>query len=101
MNDIAKEEMIPFKQVPKWCGKNMGKRVHRSTIRRWMFRGVRGVKLETIMIHGKRFTSKEALLRFFTTTKESGSRSEVSSSKTQKQSARLRASEVNLESEEI
>lgn len=39
-------------------------RPHVSTIWRWVNRGVRGVKLETIMVGGRRFTSREALERF-------------------------------------
>ena len=31
---------------------------------RWRLRGIRGVKLETIKIGGRRFTSAEALARF-------------------------------------
>jgi len=35
-----------------------------STLHRWRQRGVRGVQLETCLIGGKRYTSKEALQRF-------------------------------------
>ena len=37
---------------------------HISTVWRWVNRGVRGVVLETIVIAGRRFTSREALQRF-------------------------------------
>ena len=37
---------------------------HVSTLHRWRLRGVRGVKLETVLIGGRRFTSEEALRRF-------------------------------------
>ena len=39
-------------------------RPHLSTLHRWRLRGVRGVKLETFLIGGRRFTSREALERF-------------------------------------
>jgi hypothetical protein len=39
-------------------------RPHLSTIHRWRLRGVRGVKLETCLVGGKRVTTHEALLRF-------------------------------------
>src|SRR5262245_29296010 len=39
--------------------------VHVSTIHRWRLRGVRGVRLETLMRGGVRYTSTEALERFF------------------------------------
>ena len=35
-----------------------------STIHRWRLRGVRGIKLETLLVGGRRFTSREALERF-------------------------------------
>lgn len=37
---------------------------HIATIVRWATRGVKGVKLETIMVGGRRFTSVEAIARF-------------------------------------
>lgn len=39
--------------------------VSTATMARWIQRGVRGVKLETIAIGGRRLTSEEALSRFF------------------------------------
>ena len=39
-------------------------RPHVSTLHRWRIRGVQGVKLETVRIGGRRFTSLEALERF-------------------------------------
>jgi hypothetical protein len=39
-------------------------RPHLSTLQRWRLRGVRGVKLETILVGGRRVTSQEAIERF-------------------------------------
>ena len=39
-------------------------RPHVATLHRWRLRGVRGIKLSTILIGGKRFVSREALTRF-------------------------------------
>ena len=39
-------------------------RRHVSSLVRWAKKGVRGVRLETIKIAGRRFTSKEAMRRF-------------------------------------
>lgn len=74
MIDIVNEQMIPFSKIPAWCEKHIGHRVNRSTVHRWRLRGVRGSKLETVLIGGRRFTSQEALLRFFdrTTAAEDG-----------------------------
>jgi hypothetical protein len=37
---------------------------HVSTLFRWATRGVRGVKLETCLLGGRRYTSRQALQRF-------------------------------------
>lgn len=42
-----------------------GRGVHQATWHRWMVRGCRGVRLEFILIGGRRFTSAEAMNRFF------------------------------------
>jgi hypothetical protein len=39
-------------------------RPHASTLLRWALRGVKGVKLETVIVGGRRFTSLEAIQRF-------------------------------------
>jgi len=39
-----------------------------SSIRRWSRHGVRGAKLETILVGGRRFTSLEAIERFLALT---------------------------------
>jgi hypothetical protein len=39
-------------------------RPHISTLIRWWRRGVRGVKLETVLVGGRRYTSLEAIQRF-------------------------------------
>lgn len=36
----------------------------RPTLERWMRKGCRGIRLETVKIGGKRYTSKEAIQRF-------------------------------------
>ena len=63
--DIACEELIPIREVPKRLPKKPGdKRVHISAVYRWMKKGVRGVKLDSVSIGGTRYTSIEALQRF-------------------------------------
>jgi hypothetical protein len=37
---------------------------HTSTLIRWALRGLRGVRLETVLIGGRRYTSVEAIERF-------------------------------------
>jgi hypothetical protein len=36
-----------------------------ATAWRWALKGIRGVKLETVMMGGRRYTSREAVDRFF------------------------------------
>lgn len=42
-----------------------GKKIHVATLYRWANVGLHGVRLETVQIGGHRYTSKEALGRFF------------------------------------
>ncbi len=62
MRDISEEELVSFTQAR---GLVPGKRPHLSALYRWAYKGVRGVKLEYVMIGGAKFTSREALQRFF------------------------------------
>lgn len=68
MIDVTNESLIPFRDVPAWTKEHLGHRVHPSTIQRWRLRGARGVKLETLLAGGTRYTSSEALSRFFAAT---------------------------------
>jgi Protein of unknown function (DUF1580) len=58
--EIANETLISFQEAPAF----VPGRPHISTLHRWRLRGVRGVRLETVLIGGRRFTSREALQRF-------------------------------------
>ena len=69
MIDIVNEQMIPLSKIPAWCEKQLG---HPSTVHRWRLRGARGSKLETVLVGGRRYTSQEALLRFFDHTTTAG-----------------------------
>jgi hypothetical protein len=60
MIDRMTETLIPIEQVPDELPSNP----HPSTVHRWRLRGIAGVKLETLKIGGRRFTSKEAIERF-------------------------------------
>ncbi len=58
--DIRSETLLTFPEAAKL---RPGRR-HLSTLHRWRLRGVRGIKLETALIGGRRYTSEEALDRF-------------------------------------
>ena len=58
--DFGSETLLSLSQAAK----SLPGRPHLSTIFRWHLRGVKGIRLETCCIGGKRFTSVEALKRF-------------------------------------
>jgi hypothetical protein len=60
MTDLLDEELHPLAKA----GELLTCRPHRSTAIRWADRGVRGSRLETVTIGGRRYTSREALTRF-------------------------------------
>lgn len=56
------ESLIPFSDArTAFPG---GKRLSLATLHRWRLHGVRGVRLETILVGGMRYTSREAISRF-------------------------------------
>ena len=60
--DSRVETLIPFAQAGEaFPGKD---RVSPATLHRWRLHGVRGVKLETLLVGGLRYTSTEAIYRF-------------------------------------
>ena len=59
------EDLVPLSKCPSHLEKRLGKRVHIISVHRWANKGVAGVKLATLYIAGRRYTSKEAIERFF------------------------------------
>lgn len=62
--DFKTETLIPLSKA----GEELPGGRHLSTVNRWWRRGVRSVRLETVMVGGKRYTTREALHRFFAAT---------------------------------
>jgi hypothetical protein len=60
MVDINREQLLTFTQAAKL----LPGRPNVATLWRWRTAGCRGVKLETVLVGGKRYTSQEALQRF-------------------------------------
>ena len=60
MIDISAEQLIAVNKAHAY----IPGRPHRSTVWRWLLRGVGGQKLETVIVGGRRFTSREAIERF-------------------------------------
>jgi len=66
--DPAVEPPIPLVQVSKlsWLPRRRrGRKIHVSTVFRWMQQGIRGIRLEGVKIGGTCCTSEAALKRFF------------------------------------
>lgn len=62
--ELSTETAITIAEVPLHIPKRHGRKVHYSTVYRWMTKGVRGRKLESLLIGGVRYTTLEALARF-------------------------------------
>jgi hypothetical protein len=61
MIDAENENLLSFAEAANV----IPGRPHLSQVYRWTERGLRGVKLEWLRCGGKRFTSREALTRFY------------------------------------
>jgi Protein of unknown function (DUF1580) len=91
MIDIASESMVPITEAHT----HVPNRPHLATVYRWWTKGVRGgIKLETALIGGRRFTSVEAIQRFVD--RLSGDRVDAVHSRTSKQRT-LAADKANTE----
>jgi Protein of unknown function (DUF1580) len=60
MIDSALEHVFPIAETRD----HVASHPSLASIYRWAFKGVRGVQLETILIGGRRYTSREAVARF-------------------------------------
>lgn len=63
--DARHEDVFPLTDAYKRAEPLIGKRLAQSTFYRWSGKGVKGVRLETRMLGGTRYTSLEAIQRFF------------------------------------
>lgn len=61
---LADEQLISLSETPDYLPRRRGKKVHISTIYRWVFKGARGKQLESVLLGGIRYTSLEAIQRF-------------------------------------
>jgi hypothetical protein len=71
MIDIEREELLSFRRALELPGiRRIDGRTPKTTmkLRMWANRGVRGIRLETVMLGGVLYTSKEAVARFFAVT---------------------------------
>jgi uncharacterized protein DUF1580 len=66
IDDILSEEMVTLTAAAKL----IPGRPHISTIWRWRKQGCRGIRLETAVVGGRPYTSREAIVRFIKATTE-------------------------------
>ena len=91
VHDVHGESLIP---IQKASGHIPG-RPHLATVHRWFMHGLRGgIKLETVLVGGRRFTSREAIQRFVD--RLSGDRGDAVSARTPRQRERA-ADKANQE----
>jgi hypothetical protein len=65
MIDMSKETVFGLCEAAKYVPRTSNRPVHHSTIWRWCRVGIRGVKVEHLMVGSRCVTSREALNRFF------------------------------------
>lgn len=58
------EQLVAISEVPSLLPSRHGKKLHMSTVYRWVLKGARGRVLDSAMLGGVRYTSLEALGRF-------------------------------------
>ncbi len=64
--DITSEQLILFSELPKHLPPQpSGKKIHLSACYRWKNQGLVGIRLATVFVAGNRYTSAEALNRFW------------------------------------
>jgi Protein of unknown function (DUF1580). len=81
------------REVPN---RDSGRGVNVSTVWRWSLRGIRGVKLQTEMRGGIRFTSRESLQRFFAATTAAANGESVALGCTSRRHREIEAAEKEL-----
>jgi type IV secretory pathway TrbF-like protein len=60
--NVETEDLIPFSEArTAFPG---GRRLSLQTLHRWRLSGVRGVRLETCVVGGLRYVSRESIFRF-------------------------------------
>jgi IS30 family transposase len=62
--DLRHETLIPLADVAHYLPKRHGRKIHYSTIYRWINKGTRGRILESTLVGGIRYTTVEAVQRF-------------------------------------
>ena len=98
MIDIT-AELIPFNLIPRAVA--FPRPPHLSTVARWVFRGVGNppIKLATVKIGGRRYTSRAALDAFFAAT--TGPAAQAVQQLSDRREAAIRRAEHDLDTDGI
>jgi hypothetical protein len=64
MIDIERERLLTLKEACRAVPGRAQKGLALSTVWRWALHGRKGHKLETVLVGGQRYTSREAIQRF-------------------------------------
>jgi len=78
---LANEALISFKAARDAIPGIQGRRISISTLHRWQRQGLRGVRLESAIVAGVRYTSVEAMERFIRATTDVADRKGVNDAK--------------------
>jgi len=92
-NDLLSERRVSMTELARQLGVTI------PTIWRWRQRGVRGVRLETFMIGGRRFTTQEAHRRFVeaTTAAADGPQQDTAARTNRQRAAAIARAEAELD----
>ena len=93
MVDVLSEDMVTLTEATKI----IPGRPCSSSIWRWYQHGCRGIKLETAIVGGRRFTSREAIERFVRRTTEARNGAPVNSAPCRQRQAAIAKAERELE----
>ena len=95
MIDIHREKLLSFPEASA----SLKGRPNLSTLHRWRLPGVRGVRLETLLLGGRRVTSAEALQRFVEATTAAADGAPTPTRTSSKQQRDIERAEAELDKE--
>lgn len=72
MIDIVADELITLGQLAKKLPPIQGARPNQSTIWRWVHKGIRGIRLDTVAVGGRTCTTWDAYLAWATAIADRG-----------------------------
>lgn len=72
MIDLQNESAITLAEVAEHVPRRNGRRIHYSTVYRWVTKGAKGRRLESILVGGVRYTTVEAVGRFLSAKTHNG-----------------------------